>query len=131
MLIPSVGARALWRQQLDEPNASLHHASREQAGAAEVFRVLFIQAVQLGGRLRFAGKVDQIRDRRLHAERQLVIGNRGIHLVHGTITLRHAAVQPMQQVELAFLQRAVALARGDVGDGKTALPEQRSLVAGW
>ncbi len=130
MLVPAVGAVALGGQEFDEPDTAFHHAAGEQAGAAEVFGILFIEAVEFGGGFGFAGQIDQLRDGGLHAEGELVIGYRGVDLVDCAVAVRDAAVEAMEQVELALCGLGIGFARGDVGDGEAAAAEERGLVAG-
>ena len=104
MLVPAVAADA-GAEQLDEPHAALDQPPGDQAFAAEDLRrrVRIVEAVEPLGRRRLAVKAHELGDGRLHAEGQLVVGDRRLEAVVMAHPAEHALVERAQQLELAAL----------------------------
>ena len=115
--------------ELDEPHAALDQAAGQQAVPADGLGRRIVQAVEgerLGG---LARQVDGLGGLGLHAEGQLVALDPGVEL--GLVGPRRemAAVEPVQQLELALLPRRADLGgRRQVGDRLGAALEPRPLV---
>src|SRR5205823_5884067 len=87
-----------------------------------------IQAVQFACSLRFPFEIDKLRHLRLHAKRQLVVGDGRFQLAYRAKPVEHAMVQLAEQIQLALLHVGSRFARRQVRDGMLALTEQRSLI---
>ena len=92
----------------DEPHASLHQSARQQAidGIGLALLVRAIHPVRLEKAGLFAGEVQQLRRRHLHAKGQLVRGNPGVDFriarVSGVLL-----VQQAERVEMRTLDRPI------------------------
>src|SRR5438309_419163 len=58
--------------QLDEADAALDEAARQQTVGAEFLRLRLVDPVQLPRRVRLLGEIDRLRRGRLHPVRELV-----------------------------------------------------------
>ena len=112
MLVPAVGADA-GTEQLDEPHAALDQPPGDQALAGEDLRrrIGIVKAVEPLGRRRLAAQAHELGDGRLHAEGQLVVGDRRFQAVVAAHPAQHALVERAQQIELRALELGRRLRR--------------------
>ena len=101
MLVPAVGAH-VGTEQLDEPYAPLDQPPGDQAFAREDLRrqIGIVETVKPLGRRRLAAQAHELGDRRLHAEGQLVVGDRRFQAVVAAHAAHHSLVERAQQIEL-------------------------------
>ncbi len=126
MRIPSVD---ISRIELNEPNAALHKATREQAAHTELGAARIIQTVQRFRRGGLARQVDGVRGRALHAIGEFIRLNSSVKFRIGIPRRAMAGIQRGHEVQHAALIRVRQSARrSQIKDGTRASAHHRPLI---
>ena len=117
-------------EDLNTPHTPLNQPTSQQRTGRKGPRLLYLVTIQVGGGLRLAGKVHQVRDAALHAEGHLVLGD-ARQCLRITPAFMGLGIEAIESVEhhtpvLPADSRRVV----DVQHGVTDGPQGHARVAG-